>query len=54
MGATSNSVVYYTVKVQIPENISNNFLPSMTARATIFGEDIKKYISSTSYGSAYR
>ena len=41
MGATSNSVVYYTVKVQIPENISNNFLPSMTARATIFGEDIK-------------
>ena len=41
MGATSNSVVYYTVKVQIPENISNKFLPSMTARATIFGEDIK-------------
>ena len=26
MGATSNSVVYYTVKVQIPENISNEFL----------------------------
>jgi len=41
MGATSNSVVYYTVKVQIPENIAGNFLPSMTARATIFGEDIK-------------
>ncbi len=40
-GATSNSVVYYTVKVQIPENIAGNFLPSMTARATIFGEDIK-------------
>ena len=41
MGTTSTSVVYYTVKVQIPENISGNFLPSMTARATIFGEDIK-------------
>ena len=52
MGATSNSVVYYTVvKVQIPENISNNFLPSMTARATIFGEDIKKYIGRTPYCS---
>ena len=33
MGTTSTSVVYYTVKVQIPENISGNFLPSMTARA---------------------
>ena len=41
MGTTSSSVVYYTVKVQIPENIAGNFLPTMTARATIFGEDIK-------------
>ncbi|WP_277301925.1 efflux RND transporter periplasmic adaptor subunit [Veillonella caviae] len=41
MGTTSSSVVYYTVKVQIPADISNNFLPTMTARATIFGEDIK-------------
>lgn len=41
MGTTSTSVVYYTVKVAIPEDISKNFLPTMTARATIFGEDIK-------------
>lgn len=41
MGVTSNSVVYYTVKVSIPTDISSNFLPSMTARATIFGDDIK-------------
>ena len=41
MGVTSNSVVYYTVKVSIPADISSNFLPSMTARATIFGDDIK-------------
>ena len=41
MGVTSNSVVYYTVKVSIPADISLNFLPSMTARATIFGDDIK-------------
>lgn len=41
MGVTSNSVVYYTVKVSIPVDISSNFLPSMTARATIFGDDIK-------------
>lgn len=41
MGVTSNSVVYYTVKVSIPSDISSNFLPSMTARATIFGDDIK-------------
>ena len=41
MGVTSNSVVYYTVKISIPTDISSNFLPSMTARATIFGDDIK-------------
>ena len=41
MGVTSNSVVYYTKKVSIPADISSNFLPSMTARATIFGDDIK-------------
>ena len=41
MGVTSNSVVYYTVKVSIPADISSNFLPSMTARATIFGDGIK-------------
>lgn len=41
MGVTSNSVVYYTVKVSIPADISQNFLPSMTARATILGDDIK-------------
>ncbi|MBS6125196.1 MAG: efflux RND transporter periplasmic adaptor subunit, partial [Veillonella sp.] len=41
MGVTSNSVVYYTVKVSIPADIFSNFLPSMTARATIFGDDIK-------------
>lgn len=41
MGTTSSSVVYYTVKVSIPTDISNNFLPTMTARATIFGDDIR-------------
>ena len=41
MGVTSNSVVYYIVNVSIPADISSNFLPSMTARATIFGDDIK-------------
>ena len=41
MGVTSDSVVYYTVKVSIPADISQNFLPSMTARATILGDDIK-------------
>lgn len=41
MGVTSSSVVYYTVKVAIPQDIAHNFLPTMTARATIFGEDIK-------------
>lgn len=41
MGVTSSSVVYYTVKVAIPADISQNFLPTMTARATILGDDIK-------------
>ena len=41
MGATSTSVVYYTVHVSIPENISSNFLLSMTARATIYGDEQK-------------
>ena len=41
MGVTSSSVVYYTVKVAIPADISQNFLPTMTARATIVGDDIK-------------
>lgn len=41
MGKTSSSVVYYTVKVSIPSDISSNFLPTMTARATIFGDEVK-------------
>ncbi len=41
LGKTSTSVVYYTVKVAIPQDIAGNFLPTMTARATIFGDDIK-------------
>ncbi|MBP8617546.1 MAG: efflux RND transporter periplasmic adaptor subunit [Veillonella sp.] len=41
MGTTSSSVVYYTVKVQIPSDIADNFLPTMTARATIYGDEQK-------------
>ncbi|SNV67025.1 efflux RND transporter periplasmic adaptor subunit [Veillonella rodentium] len=41
LGKTSTSVVYYIVKVAIPQDIAGNFLPTMTARATIFGDDIK-------------
>ena len=39
MGTTSSSVVYYTVRVAIPAEDVNNFFPSMTARATIHGEE---------------
>lgn len=41
MGTTSTSVVYYTVKVSIPSDIASNFLPTMTARASIHGEEQK-------------
>ncbi|NCB94845.1 MAG: efflux RND transporter periplasmic adaptor subunit, partial [Negativicutes bacterium] len=41
MGTTSSSVVYYTVKVQIPSDIADKFLPTMTARATIYGDEQK-------------
>lgn len=39
MGTTSTSVVYYTVKVSIPADIAGNFLPTMTARASIHGQE---------------
>lgn len=39
MGTTSSSVVYYTVRVSIPSADVDNFFPSMTARATIHGEE---------------
>lgn len=39
MGTTSSSVVYYTVRVAIPAGDVSNFFPSMTARATIHGEE---------------
>ena len=39
MGTTSSSVVYYTVRVAIPAEDVSNFFPSMTARATIHGEE---------------
>jgi len=39
LGTTSSSVVYYTVKVAIPENQATDLLPTMTARATIFGDE---------------
>ena len=39
MGTTSSSVVYYTVKVSIPAAIAGNFLPTMTARASIHGQE---------------
>ncbi len=41
MGVTSTSVVYYTVKVAIPTEQASDLLPSMTARATIYGEEQK-------------
>lgn len=39
MGTTSSSVVYYTVRVSIPEQYSADFFPTMTARATIHGQE---------------
>lgn len=39
MGTTSSSVVYYTVKVAISEADASNFFPTMTARATIYGDE---------------
>lgn len=39
MGTTSSSVVYYTVKVSIPASESADLLPTMTARATIYGAE---------------
>lgn len=41
MGTTSSSVVYYTVKVSIPEDQSAGLMPTMTARATIYGTEVK-------------
>ena len=41
MGATSSSVVYYTVKVSIPTEQSGELFPTMTARATIYGDEQK-------------
>lgn len=39
MGTTSSTVVYYTVKVAIPESEASDFFPTMTARATIYGDE---------------
>lgn len=39
MGTTSSTVVYYTVKVAIPNNESGVLLPTMTARASIHGHE---------------
>lgn len=39
MGTTSSSVVYYTVKVAISPSDAANFFPTMTARATIYGDE---------------
>lgn len=39
MGTTSSTVVYYTIKVSIPEEQSPRLLPTMTARATIHGKE---------------
>lgn len=39
MGTTSSSVVYYTVRVSIPEQYASDFFPTMTARATIHGQE---------------
>lgn len=41
MGTTSSTVVYYTVKVQISGNETNELLPTMTARASIHGREAK-------------
>lgn len=38
MGGFSNGVVYYTVKVAIDPKETNLLLPTMTARASIFGQ----------------
>lgn len=40
LGSVSKSVVFYTVKVAIPEGEGKNLLPSMTARASIFGASV--------------
>ncbi|MBS4913877.1 MAG: efflux RND transporter periplasmic adaptor subunit [Veillonella sp.] len=39
MGTTSSTVVYYTVKVAIPSSEASDFFPTMTARATIYGDE---------------
>ena len=39
MGTTSTSVVYYTVRVTIPTEYAADFFPTMTARATIYGDE---------------
>lgn len=39
MGTTSSSVVYYTVRVSIPVQYATDFFPTMTARATIHGQE---------------
>ena len=41
MGTTSSSVVYYTVKVAIPTSEAASLLPTMTARASIIGREVK-------------
>lgn len=44
MGTTSSTVVYYTVKVAIPESEAGDFFPTMTARATIYGDEQKNVL----------
>lgn len=41
MGKTSNSVVYYTVRVAVDNDSAHHFFPTMTARAIIHGEERK-------------
>lgn len=45
MGVTSSSVVYYTVKVAIPREEADGLFPTMTARATIYGEEQKNTLT---------
>lgn len=41
MGTTSSSVVYYTVKVAVNGDQVKDLLPTMTARASIHGREVK-------------
>lgn len=41
MGSINTNVVYYTVKVAVPETVSEKLLPTMTARAVIYGKTVE-------------